>query len=41
MVCTASATSEQAVKATQVHGSYIQAVDKVVDRFEDVDFGCG
>ena len=41
MVCTASATSEQQGKATQLHSSYTQAVDKSVDKFEDVDFGCG
>ena len=41
MVCTVSATSKQQGKARRVHGGYIQAVDKPVDRFEDVDFGCG
>ena len=41
VVCTASATSEQQGKARRVHGSYTQAVDKPVDKFEDVDFGCG
>jgi len=41
MVYTTSATSTQASKATQVLGSYTQAVDKLVDKFDKVDFDCG
>ena len=41
MVCTVSATSEQQGKARRVCSSYTQAVNKPVDKFEDVDFGCG
>lgn len=38
MVCTASVTSAQQSKARRVYGSYIQAVDKSVDKFVRVDF---
>ena len=41
MVCTVSATSKQQGKARRVLGSYTQAVDKPVDKFDTVDFGCG